>query len=192
MLAPPALMESSRETSRVAAEERRADGATASFEDLYERHRASVYRWARRYCGADTSAAEDLTHDVFVKLLQCLDEIDAPRAGAWLYRVTANLAISRVRSRRSLTQRLRDLFVRGPMGSHPVAVLEARDEMSRALEVFDALPARERVVVSMRLVDGMSQSDIATELELSQGYVSKLLSRGFARLRSGGCEVPDV
>jgi RNA polymerase sigma factor (sigma-70 family) len=172
-------------------EEVPAHGGPASFSDLYHRHRHAVFRWARRYCGSNAAEAEDLTHDVFMKLLQCLPEIDGERAGAWLYRVTANLAISRVRSRRSLLARLRDLFLRGDGSSHPVARLEARDAAARALALLGELPPRERVVLSMHVLDGLSQVEIAATLALSQGYVSKLLARATAALRAGGCEVDD-
>jgi RNA polymerase sigma-70 factor (ECF subfamily) len=172
-------------------EEEPAHAGQPSFSDLYHHHRHAVFRWARRYCGANAADAEDLTHDVFMKLLKCLPEVDAERAGAWLYRVTANLAISRIRSRRSLMNRLHDLFFRGRAAAHPVAELEARDAASRALALLGELPARERVVLSMHVLDGMSQVEIAGALSFSQGYVSKLLARAVAALRARGCEVAD-
>jgi RNA polymerase sigma factor (sigma-70 family) len=166
--------------------------ATASFEELYERHRHAVYSCARRYCGSDSAEAEDLTSEVFIKLLGAMAEIDPARAGAWLHTVTANLAISRSRARRSFLKRLGAVFSERVHPPHPVAVLEAREEMTHVLEELDRLPARERVVVCMKLVDGMTQVQIAEALSLSQGHVSKLLARGFTRLRERGWELPDV
>jgi RNA polymerase sigma factor (sigma-70 family) len=167
------------------------DPPEVSFEDLYEQHRHSVYRWARRYCGADPAEAEDLTQEVFIKLLSCITEIEAARAGAWLYRVTANLAISRGRARRSVLNRLSTLFFGAQPLAHPADTIEARDELVRALEILGRLPPRERVIINMKLVDGLSQFQIAAALGLSQGYVSKLLTRATARLRDHGCEVTD-
>ena len=164
----------------------------ASFKELYEQHRQAVYSWARRYCGSDSAEAEDLTSEVFIRLFRSMAKIDAPRAGAWLHRVTANLAISRSRARNSLLNRLRAVFFERPHPHHPIAVLEAREEMTNVIEELDRLPTRERVAVCMKLVDGMTQSQIAEELALSQGHDSKLLARGFARLRELGWELPDV
>ena len=59
------------------------DTLAVSFEELYEEHRHSVYEWARRYSGGDSSEAEDLTHEVFIKLLRAMPTIDAPRAASW-------------------------------------------------------------------------------------------------------------
>ncbi|MET9726761.1 RNA polymerase sigma factor SigF [Streptomyces zaomyceticus] len=48
-----------------------------------------------------------------------------------------------------------------------------------------SLPARERHILSLRFVSGMTQSEIGTELGISQMHVSRLLARTLARLRRG-------
>ena len=48
-----------------------------------------------------------------------------------------------------------------------------------------SLPARDRHILSLRFVSGLTQSEIGTELGISQMHVSRLLSRTLARLRRG-------
>ncbi|MFF4170982.1 RNA polymerase sigma factor SigF [Streptomyces sp. NPDC001744] len=48
-----------------------------------------------------------------------------------------------------------------------------------------SLPARERRILSLRFVSGMTQSEIGEELGISQMHVSRLLTRTLARLRQG-------
>ncbi|MFB7411694.1 RNA polymerase sigma factor SigF [Streptomyces sp. NPDC056202] len=48
-----------------------------------------------------------------------------------------------------------------------------------------SLPARDRQILSLRFVSGMTQSEIGTELGISQMHVSRLLSRTLATLRRG-------
>ncbi|MGW6395628.1 RNA polymerase sigma factor SigF [Streptomyces sp. NPDC055103] len=48
-----------------------------------------------------------------------------------------------------------------------------------------SLPARDRQILSLRFVSGLTQSEIGTELGISQMHVSRLLSRTLARLRRG-------
>ncbi|MEZ0166759.1 SigB/SigF/SigG family RNA polymerase sigma factor [Kineococcus sp. LSe6-4] len=48
-----------------------------------------------------------------------------------------------------------------------------------------ALPVRERRILVLRFVRGMSQSQIAAEVGISQMHVSRLLSRTLGRLREG-------
>ncbi|MFJ3586444.1 RNA polymerase sigma factor SigF [Streptomyces sp. NPDC090127] len=48
-----------------------------------------------------------------------------------------------------------------------------------------SLPARDRQILSLRFVAGMTQSEIGEELGISQMHVSRLLSRTLTRLRKG-------
>ncbi|WP_225803357.1 RNA polymerase sigma factor SigF [Streptomyces sp. NK15101] len=48
-----------------------------------------------------------------------------------------------------------------------------------------SLPARERQILSLRFVSGLTQSEIGAELGISQMHVSRLLSRTLGRLRRG-------
>jgi RNA polymerase sigma-B factor len=48
-----------------------------------------------------------------------------------------------------------------------------------------ALPAREKRILVLRFFHGMTQSEIAEEIGISQMHVSRLLSRTLAQLRAG-------
>ena len=54
------------------------------------------------------------------------------------------------------------------------------DVLERALA---QLPARQRAVVVLRIVDDLSERDVASVLGCSAGTVKSHLSRGLARLR---------
>jgi RNA polymerase sigma-70 factor (ECF subfamily) len=172
-----------------------AGPSDALFEVAYDAHRRDVYRWAMRFAGGRTGWAEDLTHDVFLKLLEHLPMLDAStNLGGWLYRVTANLALTRLRRDRSLASRLGRFFTEEqeePVEA-PDAGLALREEAAEALAALRSLPPREAVVLTMKVVDGKSQKEIADALEMSEGYVSKLVTRGWERLRAAGWEVSDA
>lgn len=51
--------------------------------------------------------------------------------------------------------------------------------------LLERLPARERRILALRFVRGMSQSQIAAELGISQMHVSRLLARTLTTLRAG-------
>jgi RNA polymerase sigma-B factor len=74
----------------------------------------------------------------------------------------------------------------------PVASLGADDDALQNVENREALrpllaglPARERRILALRFVRGMSQSQIAAEVGISQMHVSRLLTRTLAQLREG-------
>jgi RNA polymerase sigma-B factor len=51
--------------------------------------------------------------------------------------------------------------------------------------LLDALPDRERTILTLRFYDGLTQSEIAERLGVSQMQISRILSRTLNRLRSG-------
>ena len=60
--------------------------------------------------------------------------------------------------------------------------VEYRESLKPLLE---KLPAREKKILMLRFFGGMTQSQIAGELGISQMHVSRLLSQTLAKLREG-------
>jgi RNA polymerase sigma factor (sigma-70 family) len=167
----------------------RSDVIPAAFDSCYRKNWTRVFRWALRYAGGDPGWAEDLAHDVFLTLLERFDDLERhDDLGGWLYRATANLAISRLRRDRSWVARISSAWRALQDDAAPSAeiIVVRREEAARALASLQKLPPVERVVLTMKLLDGKSQRDIAETLALSEGYVSKLLRRGLDRVRADG------
>jgi len=172
-----------------------ASQETATFERTYAAHRDAVYRWALRYAAGQRGLAEDLSHDVFVRLWEHLPRLkDQGDLAPWLFRVTANIAISRIR-RESALNKLKGVFSLATdeqdEDGTPADALERAQDSAAAMKVLRGLPGKERVVLCMKLLDGKSQREIAEALDMSEGYVSKLVTRGLDRVRAEGWEVSD-
>ena len=58
------------------------------------------------------------------------------------------------------------------------------DDRQVLVEAMATLPERERTIIRLRFVDGLTQSDIAARIGVSQMHVSRLLSASIARLRT--------
>lgn len=76
-------------------------------------------------------------------------------------------------------------------GGRSLRALGVEDETLELLEhwasvapLLRQLPGRERTILYLRFIRGMTQSQIAIELDISQMHVSRLLSRVLAHLRS--------
>ncbi|WP_340378370.1 SigB/SigF/SigG family RNA polymerase sigma factor [Streptomyces sp. SS7] len=63
--------------------------------------------------------------------------------------------------------------------------LEGIEYVESLKPLIAELPPRERQILSLRFVAGMTQSEIGEELGISQMHVSRLLSRTLVRLRKG-------
>ena len=59
----------------------------------------------------------------------------------------------------------------------------AVDDRDAVAGLLEQLPARERTIVELRFYGGLSQSQIAERLGISQMHVSRLLRATFERLR---------
>src|SRR5690606_28951249 len=69
-----------------------------SLDEIYSQHHALVYRLALRYGGGRIGWAEDVTHDVFLKLIGALPRLgNTDDLSGWFYRATANLCLNRLR-----------------------------------------------------------------------------------------------
>jgi RNA polymerase sigma-B factor len=60
----------------------------------------------------------------------------------------------------------------------------AADERSWLIPALAALPERERNIIGLRFFEGLSQSEIAARVGISQMHVSRLLSRSLRQLRA--------
>ena len=62
---------------------------------------------------------------------------------------------------------------------------ERIDQRIELQEMLEILPERERTIVILRFFDGLTQSEIASRIGMSQMHVSRLLKRSLDVLRSG-------
>lgn len=61
--------------------------------------------------------------------------------------------------------------------------LEGVENRSLVASLLQRLPERERAILELRFVEGMTQQEIAAEIRMSQMYVSRLLARVLERMR---------
>ncbi|MBJ6766005.1 RNA polymerase sigma factor [Myxococcaceae bacterium JPH2] len=165
-----------------------------SFDTLYEEHAEDVYVWAMRYAAGRSSWAEDVTHDVFLKAWEHRAWLREEDVRGWLFRVTQNVAFSALRREKTFRQRISELLFPvqpAETESTPEAALVRREAVRSASATLDRLPGQERVVMALKILDDLSQREIAQLLSLSEGYVSKLISRAQGRLLAWGWKVED-
>ena len=63
--------------------------------------------------------------------------------------------------------------------------LEGVEDRETLKPLLEALPPREKKILMLRFFGGLTQSQIATELDISQMHVSRLLARTLMQLRQG-------
>lgn len=143
-----------------------------NFTSFYRREFPAMVALAFAVSGSQ-AAAEDLAQEALTRAYRDWDRISSyDKPGAWLRRVTINLATSAVR-RRALETRaaLR-------MGSTGDALPEPDPEDSVIWTALSRLPARQRAAVALYYLEDRSTVDIADVLGCSQATARVHLHRG--------------
>jgi RNA polymerase sigma-70 factor, ECF subfamily len=164
------------------------DGNTAMFELLMRRYNERVYRAARSIV-RDEQEAEDVMQQTYVNAFTHLRQFNgSARFSTWLTKIAINEALARVRRRGRYETFDDDLSnVEQFMSSNPAQSPERQafaGELRGLLEwAIDALPDGMREVFVLREVEGLSTSEVAECLGVSDDVVKTRLSRGRAMLR---------
>jgi RNA polymerase sigma-70 factor (ECF subfamily) len=163
-------------------------GNTAVFELLMRRYNERLYRAARSIVRDDLEA-EDVLQQAYVNAFTHLRQFTgAALFSTWLTRITINEALARVRRRGRYEVFDGDLPIVDPLMLHNRADSPERQAFARELRILlewaiDALPNGLREVFVLREVEGLSTSEVAECLDVSEDVVKTRLSRGRAALR---------
>ena len=152
---------------------------TLSFDRLYELYATDVLRVSYYYLG-NRELAEDVTQDVFIKLLTNRPALEEGREKAWLLKVALN--------------RCRDLWrsawIKKVVLGHPAfESFPAPDEIGRMAdqqslaEAVNRLKPEFKEVVLLFYYQGFSVAEISDMLQIAEGTVSSRLSRARERLQ---------
>jgi RNA polymerase sigma-70 factor (ECF subfamily) len=152
---------------------------------LYDQHHESIFRYVWLRVG-DRHLAEDLTGDVFMRMLNALPgyrSVGLPFR-AWLYRIAHNLLIDHYRTtgNRSALP-LEDIEDRQADDADPPAAAEHTLLVERLQTALSKLDPPQRDVVALRFVSGLSLRETALALDKTEAAVKSLQHRGLAALR---------
>jgi RNA polymerase sigma-70 factor (ECF subfamily) len=160
---------------RVAARERQA------FEELYGRFARPVLGLALRRLG-DRGRAEDSVQEVFAAVWRSAASYDRARGpgGAWLYTIARNAIVDAQRRRPAPT--VADPPEAVSTNATPDEEAEASWNAWRVHRALEILPAPERAAIDLAYFSGLSQSEIASFLQIPLGTVKTRTRSGLARL----------
>lgn len=159
-------------------------GNLFAFEELVRRYQRRVYAVALRIVRRH-DVADDVAQETFVRAHRNLASFDTARPfGPWIARIAANLALNHLRSPVSREQELPEGHAeRASERPDPLSAVlddEARRVLDRALQ---ELPAEQRAVFVLRVMEELSYREIADALGIAQGTVMSRLFRARERLR---------
>lgn len=158
-------------------------------EQLYLDYGTDVLRVSYFYLG-NREQAEDVTQDVFIRLMENRPALKPGSEKSWLLKVALN--------------RCRDLWrsswhKRVLLGSKALEIIPSEDPFSNLeekqalMQAVNSLPANEKEVFLLFYYQGYNTAQTAEILNIPEGTISSRLSRGRQKLKQfldGGEETP--
>jgi RNA polymerase sigma-70 factor (ECF subfamily) len=177
-----------------------ARGEREAFAIIYDRHSAVVFGLGLRIL-RDRGMAEELVQDVFVSVWRRAAAFDPQRAGAaaWIASIARNAAIDRLRR-----EQARPAFAAGDMQGEsfagvaaassvggtsvgvavdPARAAEVTEERQRVRAALEQLVPAQRRMLELAYFGGLSQSQIAEQVDVPVGTVKTRMFHGLRRLR---------
>ncbi len=152
------------------------------FDDLYQLYAEKIYRFIY-FKTFHRETAEDLTSDVFMKVLERIHQFDASRGtfSAWIYRIARNAVIDHYRTNHPAEniENGRDLSSSTDIERDA----EANVALEKVQDALRLLKPEQREIVTMRLWDGLSHKEIADILGMTESNVKQVFSRTIRKLR---------
>lgn len=157
---------------------RAREGDLGAMESLYAAHRSMVYAVALGVCGNQPDADEVL-QETFLRAFRSLAGWRGEgRLSSWLYMIATRTAINW--RRRFFPRPAPPAAEEAPGPGDALEDAESSAELKRAI---DALPTRQRIVLTLRHLRGLSLGEIAELQRCALGTVKSNLHHAVARLR---------
>ena len=153
----------------------------AEFAELYQTHSRPVYYLALRYLG-DPQKAEDVTHDVFLKVYRKFNEFRGESSWrTWLYRITINHCHNVRQSwhSRNLVTNADEAVWDNAVApdDSPFRALETKELGQRIQKALDGLSEEYRLLLLLVADEELSYAEIAILTEQSADAVRGKLHR---------------
>jgi RNA polymerase sigma-70 factor (ECF subfamily) len=172
-------------------------GDEQALADLADAYRFKIYQLAFRYL-RNKEDAEEVVQDVLYKVYRNIGSFRGDAAlSSWIYRITFNAAMSRLRTARYRQSQDDDRRIVSPEGEESIAAARTVADLSdmaddrilrsqlrrRVFRAILALPAIYRAPVMLRDIQGMSTEEASAMLRVKDQTLKSRLHRGRLILR---------
>jgi len=164
-------------------------GEEAAFEHTFKAYHAPLRYYCEQLTGAD-DASEDIVSHLFLKLWQKQVVFESSEhTQAFLYRAAKNACLDYIRNERRAAEK-KDILALDPGETpedylHAFIKTEVWAELYRAIE---SLPSQCCKVITMSYLEGLTNQEIADEMDLSLQTVKNYKIRGLGLLKD---RLPD-
>ena len=168
-----------RESSTIPFRDLRKAGnaeVTERVHELYLSVVPMIHALGKRYFGSGTDLADDLLSEVFARVIVGIRKFEGRSSYAtWIFCIALNVAATWRRHKTREAAEPLDPSVQATSDTFASVSDRARAEVVQS--AFDKLSAEHRMVLSLAVIDGLSQVDIAGILGIPSGTVYSRYAR---------------
>jgi RNA polymerase sigma-70 factor (ECF subfamily) len=161
-----------------------------AFGELVSRYESKVYSLALKML-RNPEDAEDVLQDTFLRAYRGIKSFKGNSTfSTWIYRITANSALMRLRKRQLPTVSIDDADEReapiniADWAPGPVEQILNQETQAAMTEAIEALPPEFRQVFVLRDIEELSNAEVAEILDLSVAAVKSRLHRARLKVRN--------
>lgn len=163
------------------------DGDRQLMAELYMKHRDLMHKVASLYFSADSRQTEDAVSETVVRLCKnfsTVKTLDCHKISAYIVKVSRSACIDLLRrGSRAAMQAGGDTLEAVPDKDADLDVAMSRTYALDLLAAFPQLSDRDKELIRMRHIDGMSYEDIAKALHLTEQTARAAVSRARRKLQ---------
>ena len=128
----------------------------------------------------DSHIADDILQDVFLKVNSKIDTLkDETKISSWIFQITRNSIHDHFRSKKNFKTEDFDFEI-----SDTEITENETQKLSRCIKpMIDALPEKYKEAVRLSEIEGLSQKDMADQLNISYSGIKSRVQRGREKLK---------
>lgn len=156
-----------------------------AFSILYNRYSKKLYWYALKFVKSP-EIAEDIIHDIFVKLWEQSDSLHTDASiQAYLYKITRNSLLNLIK-RGTVEARVIDeiMYHAEQHTSNTDESVQYRETLRQTNEAIDELPPKRKQIYELSRNNGMTHRQIAMQLEITDSTVNNQLVKAIKSIKS--------
>jgi len=177
---------------RVLIEKSKA-GDVAAFEELISSYQKKIFNLAYRMLG-NINDADDLAQETFIRVFKSISNFKGESSfSTWIYRIATNVCLDELRKRKnkkavSLDDEIKvdDGEIKRQIESDsplPDEIAEREELRLLVKHAISDLPEEQRLIISLRDIQGLSYDEIAQVLDCPSGTVKSRINRARQALK---------
>lgn len=172
-----------------------------NIDEIVSAHYQKIYKLCLFYLGNQPQEAEEICHDIFVKIMCKLDTFKGDaNIYTWCYRLAVNTLINHLKRKKivefisfeKIVAYPRETDLSEPLGADPAQALEEKEKKREILtqlkKALTSLSLREKTAFYLFFYDNLKQKEIADIMNTSVSAVEALIHKAKKKIKA---RMPD-